>query len=423
MIGPLRQIALLSLAFAEMFALGGCAPVVMQGTQMLMSGAIRGSSRFSQRLNFDAREIEFSPDSRTLLVSFVYEKETSEPEWALLDLRAMAMRDTALEVCGKQSTKTDGLTDVRTSPDGAFILGRRVQSKSAAPGLFMRPAAAGPLTEVSAFNPDYFFMRGSDAIVLTRNVFPAESAQEGGADGIYIRAYDLRRKTYVDPRNLEPVSSAETDQIVLSRVAYAGLAPFDAIGLGPENRSLVFVGQAESDEAPVLEPLKAALKAKGESIAYADVLLFQLDRENGTLRLHPLMEKILSDPILPEGSKFPRIARVSMGSDGSIFFVLWGGPTVFRFRDGAIAAVMNLPPQIETAKIQSFAVSPDEKWLALRAWARDNADVDAIVANSVGRIVYRIDRRMARPAVCTAPGRPETYQNCFSTKSVDRPCF
>ena len=199
MIGPLRQIVLLSLAFAEMFALDGCAPVVMQGTQMLMSGAIRGSSRFSQRLNFDAREIEFSPDSRTLLVSFVYEKETSEPEWALLDLRAMAMRDTALEVCGKQSTKTDGLTDVRTSPDGAFTLGRRVQSKSAAPGLFMRPAAAGPLTEVSAFNPDYFFMRGSDVIVLTRNVFPAESAQEGGADGIYIRAYDLRRQTYVDP--------------------------------------------------------------------------------------------------------------------------------------------------------------------------------------------------------------------------------
>ena len=407
----------------EMVTLGGCAPVVMQSAQMLMSGAIRGSSRFSQRLNFDAREIEFSPDSRTLLVSFVYERETSEPEWALLDLRAMAMRDTALEVCGKQSTKTDGLTDVRTSPDGAFILGRRAQTKSAPPGLFMRPAATASLTEVSVFNPDYFFMRGSDVIVLTRNVFPAESTQEGGAVGIYVRTYDLRRQTYVDPRNLEPVSSAETDQIVLSRDAYAGLEPFDAIGLGPENRNLIFAGQAKSDEAPVLEPLKDALKAKGESIAYEDVLLFRLDRESGALRLHPLMQQILSDPILPAGPKSPRIARVSMAPDGGIFFVLWGGPTVYRFRDGAIAAVMNLPPQIETAKIQSFAVSPDEKWLALRAWARDTADVDAIVANSAGRIVYRIDRRMARPAVCTATGRPDSYQNCFSTKSVDRPCF
>lgn len=387
---------------------------------MLMTGAVRGSPAFSQRLDFTAQEVVFSPDSHTLMIAFTYEKRSGGPEWAVIDLPTMAMKDVALELCARQPSRVDDLTDVQASPDSAFLLGRRAGDDAADSGLFMRAAAGGPLTKVSAFNPDYFFMRQGDAIVLTRYVFSAESAEEGGIDGIYVRAYDLRRKTYLDPRTWEPVSSAAADQLVLSRSEYAGLTPFDAIGLGPADRNLVFVGQAQSDDAPALAPLKATLGAKGEVITYDDRLLFQLDRQTGELRLHPLMEQIQSDPVLLSRMASPRIALVQMAENGDLYFVLRNLPVVFRFRGGVLTAVMAMPRQIDVARVQSFAVSPDEKWLALRVWARDSADVNALVANSDGKLVFRVDRTLARPAVC----RPANESNsCFATKSVDRPCL
>jgi hypothetical protein len=385
-----------------------------------MGGAIRGSSAFSQRLDFTAQEVVFSPDSRTLMIAFTYEKRSGGPEWAVIDLPTMAMRDAAPELCARQPPRVDDLTDVQASPDGAFVLGRQAGDSPAASGLFMSAAAGGPLTKVSAFNPDYFFMRQGDVIVLTRYVFPAESAEEGGVEGIYVRTYDLRRQTYLDPRTLEPVPSSTADQLVLPRSQYAGLTPFDAIGLGPTGRNLVFVGQAQSDGAPALAPLKATLDAKGEMIAYDDRLLFLLDRQTGELRLHPLMEQIQSNPVLLSRMASPRIALVQMAENGDLYFVLRNLPVVFRYRDGAFSAVMAMPRQLDVSRVQSFAVSPDEKWLALRVWAPDSADVNALVANADGKLVFRVDRSLARPAVC----RPASESNaCFTTKSVDHPCF
>lgn len=356
-------------------------------------------------MDFEAGSVSFSSDSRTLVIGYSYRARTKRStEWAVLDLASLSMKDASPEACDKEPAAPDYLSNVRKSPDGQFVLGNGAKDGPAGVGLFMRAAAGGALTKIADRSSAYFFAQGRDLIYLIRHVYPSEAAAEAVPNGTYVRAYDLRQRTYVDPRSLAPVALPTSNQIVLPQKEYVGLTPFAPIGLASDGRHLLFQGQAATDNDPALAQLKAALAAKGEKIAYRSQLLFQLDLDTGGFSVHPLTELVFSDPDLRTRKKPPEIAVIRLTKEGEIFFTVRGVPAVLRFRDGAIARLVNLPSSIDTEWARGLAVSPDRKWVAFLQRSPQTSgsgwNYDAFVLDSAGKIVFEVNRNTAKPAAC-----------------------
>lgn len=357
-------------------------------------------------MDFDAQSVAFSPDSRTLVIAYSYRPRTKRTTaWAVLDLASLSMNDASSEVCDKEPAAPDYLSGIRKSPDGRFILANGTKDSPVGPGLFMREAG-GSLTKIADFSPTYFFLKSGEVIYLTAHVYPSRAAVEAVPHGTYVRAYDLQRRTYVDPRTFEPVPSPTSNQLTLPYKEYASLTPFAPIGLASDGRHIVFQGQAATDSAPALTKLKEALAAKGEKIAYRSQLLFQLDLDSGEFSVHPLTDLVFSDPNLRVQRKPPQIGLVRLTKDGDIFFTVRGVPAVLEFHNGAITRFVDLPPSIDTEWAQSFAVSPDRKWVTFVQRSRQTPgsgwNTDAFVLDATGKVVFEVNRDTAKPAACGA---------------------
>ncbi|MHB1220117.1 MAG: hypothetical protein ACYC1L_18175 [Alphaproteobacteria bacterium] len=405
MIGVLRPVVNSVLTLSVPLVLAGCMRVT---AATLAGGDPFQAAAYSAGLgpmDFDATSVSFSPDSRTLVTTYSYRARTKRSaEWAVLDLASLSMKDVSLEVCDKEPAAPDYLGNVRQSPDGKFVLGNGTKESPAGPGLFMRDATGGLLTKIADRNPNYFFTQGRELIYLARHVYPLGAAAEAAPNGTYGRAYDLRRRTYVDPRSFAPVASATSNQIILPQKEYVGLTPLAPIGLASDDRHLLFQGQAATDSDRALAQLKGALAAKGEKIAYRSQLLFQLDLDTEEFSVHPLTELVFSDPDLRTRKKSPEVALVRLTKEGDIFFTVRGVPAVLQFRDDAITRFVTLPPSIDTEWARSFAVSPDRKWMAFIQRSPHTAgsgwNYDAFVLDAAGKIVFEVNRNTAKPAAC-----------------------
>lgn len=361
-------------------------------------------------MDFDAFSVSFSQDSRSLVTGYSYKARTKRSaEWAVLDLASLSMKDSSPEACDREPAAPDYLSSLKKSPSGDFVLGKGTKESPQGPGVFARPATGGPFTKIADRNPSYFFSQSRDVVYFVRHVYPSEAAAEAVPDGTYIRAYDLRQRTYVDPRTFMPVASATSNQIILPRKEYASLTPFDPIGLDVDGRHILFQGKAATDNAPALAGLKSALAAKSEKISYGSQLLFQLSIDTGEFSVHPLAAAVFSDSALRFQNKPPEIMLIRLSKDGDVFFAVRGVPAVLQFRDGVISQFVSLPSSIDARWVRGLAVSPDRKWAALiqgfRSTPGSGSNYDAVVLDSAGKIVFEVNRDTAKPAECgTAVG-------------------
>ena len=335
---------------------------------------------------YSTRSIQFSPDSQGLLIAYTYVRDRTDgaAQIATLDLASGKLLPDTLDLCSRIQT-------LRTAPDGSVVLAAANDDGGLGKGLIARLVRSRETVEVQGDNVAAFFGRGSRIAYLIAN----GSVDNPKLPGLYLRAYDLERRAFVDPAMPERAEPKAAQELGI-RLPDSPRWHIDQVEIDEVGARLLAIATVDRTDHPLFAELHAIVRERGGAGIALEKYLLQFDLRTRALSLHPFNKAVLTHfDGGPKGTS-PRIVRAFIAADGEVFFFVHGQNSAFRYADGAVRPFVTTravdDEKLPLAGLDRMAVSADRRWLALnyyraqRTYDRHMQDRLVVLDVATGRI-------------------------------------